>query len=134
MRPALIVLMVVALAGCAHQSVEVNATATPSFEKPIGETANPRIGYIGNRSISANQVVIELVREAFLNRIKVDQQVVTRNRTLQPTALLKVSEIHGMAARGIVLRGQPGSDDEVVLPGSKLREAAETLPLVKTDT
>jgi hypothetical protein len=134
MRSALTALMVVVLTGCAHQSVEVNVTATTGFEKPVGMPANPRVGFVGHLSASSNLVVIQLVREAFQNQIKVDEVVVARNHSLEPTALLKIAEIRGMAARVTILRGQPGPDDEVVLPSRKLQEAAEALPLVKTDT
>ncbi len=129
MRHTLSILMVVGLIGCAHQSVEVNVTATTGFEKPSRVPTNPRVGFVGRGSAESGVVVIQLVREAFQSSIKVDDTVVARNRALEPTAALKLLEIRGMAARVAILRGHPGPDDEVVLPSQKLREAAEALPI-----
>ena len=134
MRYTLGMLMVAGLIGCAHQSVEVNVTTSTALEKPTVAPSNPRVGFVSRGSNESGFMVLQLVREAFLNELKVGELVVARNRTLEPTALLKISEIRGMAARVMVVRGQPSSEDEVVLPGKKLREAAEALPLVKTDT
>jgi len=134
MRHALRILMIAGLIGCAHQSVEVNVTTTTGFEKPTGVPTNPRVGFVGRSASASGVVVIQLVREAFQGPIKVDDIVVARNRALEPTAVLKILEIRGMAARVTILRGQPGPEDEVVLPSHKLREAAETLPILKTDT
>ncbi len=54
--------------------------------------------------------------------------VVSRNPVLAPTALLKVEELQGHIAVVKLLRGQPGTKDEAVLPTAELRKAAETLP------
>jgi hypothetical protein len=55
--------------------------------------------------------------------------LVSRNQTLVPTALLQVEELQGHIAVVKLLRGQPGTKDEAVLPTAELKKAAETLPL-----
>ena len=134
MRLALNTLMVASLIGCAHQSVEVNVTSTTSLEKPSGAPSNPRMGFVGRGSTIEGSVLVQLVRESFQSPFKIGDTVVARNRALGPTAILQVMEIRGMVARARVVRGLPEANDEVVLPSQTLREAAEALPLVKTDT
>ena len=134
MRYILSTLMVASLIGCAHQSVEINVTASTPVERTTVSPKNPRMGFITRGANTGNVVVVQLVREAFQGSLEVNSYMVARNRSLAPTALLKILEIRGLAARVAILHGQPGPEDEVVLPSPALREAAEALPLVKTDT
>ena len=134
MRVTFITLMAISLIGCGHQSVEVNVTATTHLEKPSGLSSNPRIGFAGRGSTDKGVTVIQLAREAFQSNLSIGEHLVSRNRALRPTSLLKISEIRGMAAQVVILRGKPDSEDEIVLPSPKLKEEAESLPLVKTDT
>jgi hypothetical protein len=71
---------------------------------------------------------VQLARTASELALKKDELVVSRSRDLKPTALLRIVEIRGLAALAVVLRGQPGANEEIVLPSSPLRLQAEALP------
>lgn len=83
---------------------------------------------MGHNPTATGPQLLQLTRAAFEVSLKKDELVVSRNRQLQPTALLRVLEIRGLAAIAVPVRGRPAADEEVVLPSSPLREAAESLP------
>lgn len=118
------------LVGCTTEEVPTTPSDQPptGFVRPVGVSRNPRVGFIGHNPTATGPQLVQLTRAAMEVALKKDELVVSRNRQLQPTALLRIIEIRGLAAIAVPLRGQPAADEEVVLPGSPLRQAAEALP------
>jgi len=120
------ILALALLTGCASEPfpVTIEPDSVSPFIRPQGTSSNPRLGFIGNEAVKGEIVLIELARENSSADVKSGFLVVTRNSQLQPTAILKVKEVKGMAATAIILRGQPSRDEEVVLPSALLLESA----------
>jgi hypothetical protein len=117
------------LAGCADDApTTVAAEPGTEFAKPSGASRNPRIGTVGRGSTAPGQLLLHLTHAATELALKKDELVVCRGRDLRPTALLRITEIRGLAAIAVPVRGQARPDDEVVLPASALRQQAEALP------
>ena len=118
------------LAGCALEEPAQPTIVAPGgdFARPVGTSRNTRVGSIGRSPSPTGPQLLQLTRTAAELSLKKEELVVSRNRALQPTALLRIVEIRGMAALAVILRGQPVPDDEVVLPSSPLRQQAEALP------
>ena len=118
------------LAGCAGDELAPTPAVPPGgeFARPTGASRNPRVGFVGRNPTAHGAQLVHLARTAGELSLKKDELVVSRNRALQPTALLRIIEIRGLAAIALPLRGQPGPEDEVVLPSSPLRQQAEALP------
>lgn len=118
------------LVGCATEDLAPLPTDGPlgAFSRPTGASRNPRIGFIGHNPTATGPQLVQLTRASLEVSFKIGELVVSRNRQLQPTSLLRVIEIRGLAAIAVPVRGRPAADDEVVLPGSPLRQAAEALP------
>lgn len=120
------ILALTLLTGCASEPflVESEPTSSSPFARPFGTSSNPRIGFIGSEATKGEVVLIQLLRENSSAELKSGFLLVTRNAQLQPTSILKVREVKGMAATAVILRGQPSRDDEVVLPSAVLLESA----------
>ncbi len=117
------------LAGCADDAaMPVAAEPGAEFAKPSGASRNPRIGAVGRGASAQGPLLLHLTRAAAELSLKKDELVVCRGRDLRPTALLRITEIRGLAAIAVPVRGQARPDDEVVLPASALRLQAEALP------
>lgn len=130
-----IVACLVLLAGCETPAPESAVVEPPSpFAIPLGQSTNYRIGFVGRGTASNDIVIIHLVRESYEYTLKENQVLLARNQALQPTALLKIQSIKGRVAIATIFKGMPSTDEEVVLPNSKTREAAETLPLYISGT
>ncbi|MEY4799117.1 MAG: hypothetical protein RI978_1418 [Verrucomicrobiota bacterium] len=97
------------------------------FARPSGESRNPRLGFVGHNPTASGPQLLLLSRTAGELSLKKDELVVSRSRDLKPTALLKIVDIRGQAALAVVVRGQPGANEEIVLPSSPLRLQAEAL-------
>lgn len=126
MRNSIGIFALTLLTGCASEPFLETTDSAPSspFARPYGTSSNPRMGFIGSEASKGEVVLIQLVRENSSADLKSGFLLVTRNTQLQPTAILKVKEVKGMAAIAVVLRGQPSRDDEVVLPSAALLESA----------
>ena len=118
------------LAGCVVEEPAQPTTVAPGgdFARPVGTSRNTRVGTVGRSPAPTGSQLLQLTRTAAELSLKKEELVVSRNRTLQPTALLRIVEIRGLAALAVIVRGQPAPDDEVVLPSSPLRQQAEALP------
>lgn len=127
MKPYLGILALTLLTGCASEpfpEVSESTTSSSPFARPLGVSANPRVGFVGNEASKGDIVVIQLVRENTSADLKTGFLLVARDAQLQPTAILKVKEVKGMAASATIIRGQPNREDEVVLPSAALLESA----------
>ena len=117
------------LVGCATPGTPTTDREQPElspFYKPAGTPRSPRVGFILPSQPAASLLAVSLLPNAGLRPGDI---LVSRNQTLAPTALLIVEELQGHIAVVKLLRGQPGTKDEAVLPTAELRKAAETLPL-----
>jgi hypothetical protein len=124
------VVLVLLVTGCATTPTETEVTEPASpFIKPIGSSTNYRIGFIGRAPESAGLIAIHLVREVPEFNLRENDVIVTRDNDLKPAALLIVQSIKGRACLAKLKKGRVLPDQEVVLPNSKTREEAETLPL-----
>lgn len=118
------------LVGCATTPTETEVTEPSSpFSKPVGSSTNYRIGFIGRANEFNGLVAIQLVREVYEFNLKENEVIVARDNDLKPTALLSVQSIKGRACLAKLKKGHIMPDQEVILPNSKTREEAETLPL-----
>lgn len=116
------------LVGCATPGTPTTDREQPElhpFIKPAGSPRSPRVGFMLPSQPTDGLLAISLMPNAGLRPGDI---LVSRNQTLAPTALLKVEELQGHVAVVKLLRGQPGTKDEAVLPTSELRKAAESLP------
>jgi len=118
------------LVGCAVDQPTPPPMVEPGgeFARPSGESRNPRLGFVGHNPTASGPQLLLLSRTAGELSLKKDELVVSRSRDLKPTALLKIVDIRGLAALAVVVRGQPGANEEIVLPSSLLRQQAEALP------
>jgi len=118
------------LVGCAVDQPTPPPMVEPGgeFARPSGESRNPRLGFVGHSPTASGPQLLLLSRTAGELSLKKDELVVSRSRDLKPTALLKIVDIRGQAALAVVVRGQPGANEEIVLPSSPLRQQAEALP------
>jgi len=124
------VVVVLLVTGCATTPTETEVVEPASpFSKPIGSSTNYRVGFIGRAPESAGLVAVHLVREVPEFNLRENDVVVARDNDLKPTALLGVQSIKGRACLAKLLKGRVLPDQEVVLPNSKTREEAESLPL-----
>jgi len=117
------------LVGCAVDQPTPPPMVEPGgeFARPSGESRNPRLGFVGHNPTASGPQLLLLSRTASELSLKKDELVVSRSRDLKPTALLKIVDIRGLAALAVVVRGQPGANEEIVLPSSPLRLQAEAL-------
>lgn len=116
------------LIGCATPVAPTSDPDQPElhpFIKPAGSPRSPRVGFMLPSQPTDGLLAISLLPNAGLRPGDI---LVSRNPVLAPTALLKVEELQGHIAVVKLLRGQPGTKDEAVLPTAELRKAAETLP------
>ena len=124
------VVLALLVVGCATTPTETEVIEPVSpFVKPIGSSTNYRIGFIGRSSEFKGVIAIHLVRENTEFNLKENEVVVARDNELKPTALLSVQSIRGRVCLAKLSKGRIVPDQEVVLPNSKTREEAETLPL-----
>ena len=117
------------LVGCAVDQPTPPPMVEPGgeFARPTGASRNPRLGFVGHNPTASGPQLLLLSRTAGELSLKKDELVVSRSRDLKPTALLKIVDIRGLAALAVVVRGQPGANEEIVLPSSPLRLQAEAL-------
>ena len=99
------------------------------FSKPIGSSTNYRIGFIGRSSEFNGLIAIHLVRDTSEFNVRENDVIVARDNDLKPTAVLSVESIKGRVCLAKLSKGRILPDQEVILPNSKTREEAETLPL-----
>jgi hypothetical protein len=124
------VVLVLLVTGCATAPTETEVIEPASpFSKPIGSSTNYRIGFIGRTPESAGLVAVHLVREVPEFNLRENDFIVARDNDLKPAALLIVQSIKGRVCLAKLQKGRVLPDQEVVLPNSKTREEAETLPL-----
>ena len=124
------VVLVLLVTGCATTPTETEVVEVPSpFSKPIGSSTNYRVGFIGRAPESAGLVAVHLVREVPEFNLRENDFIVARDNDLKPAALLIVQSIKGRVCLAKLQKGRVLPDQEVVLPNSKTREEAETLPL-----
>jgi len=124
------VVLVLLVTGCATTPTESEVIEVPSpFSKPIGSSTNYRVGFIGRAPESAGLVAVHLVREVPEFNLRENDFIVARDNDLKPAALLIVQSIKGRVCLAKLQKGRVLPDQEVVLPNSKTREEAETLPL-----
>ena len=122
--------LVLLVTGCATTPTETEVIEVPSpFSKPIGSSTNYRVGFIGRAPESGSLIAVHLVREVPEFNLRENDVVVARDNDLKPTALLGVQSIKGRVCLAKLLKGRVLPDQEAVLPNSKTREEAETLPL-----
>ena len=124
------VVLVLLITGCATTPTEREVVEPVSpFSKPIGSSTNYRVGFIGRSSEFTGLIAVHLVREVPEFNLRENDFIVARDNDLKPTALLSVQSIKGRVCLAKLNKGQVLPDQEVVLPNSKTREEAETLPL-----
>ena len=124
------VVLALLVTGCATTPTETEVIEPVSpFSKPIGSSTNYRIGFIGRSSEFKSVIAVHLVRESTEFNLRENDIVVARDNDLKPTALLTVQSIRGRVCLAKLSKGRIVPDQEVVLPNSKTREEAETLPL-----
>lgn len=118
------------LVGCATTPTETVITEPSSpFNKPTGSSTNYRVGFVGRSSEFSGLIAVHLVREVPEFNLRENDVIVARDNDLKPTALLSVQSIKGRVCLAKLTKGRTLPDQEVVLPNSKTREEAETLPL-----
>ena len=116
--------------GCATTPTETEVTEPSSpFNKPTGSSTNYRVGFVGRSSEFNGLIAVHLVREVPEFNLRENDVIIARDNDLKPTALLSVLSIKGRACLAKLTKGRTLPDQEVVLPNSKTREEAETLPL-----
>ena len=116
--------------GCATTPTETEVTEPSSpFNKPTGSSTNYRVGFVGRSSEFNGLIAVHLVREVPEFNLRENDVIIARDNDLKPTALLSVLSIKGRVCLAKLTKGRTLPDQEVVLPNSKTREEAETLPL-----
>lgn len=124
------VVLALLVTGCATTPTESEFVEVPSpFSKPIGSSTNYRVGFIGRATEFTGLIAVHLVREAPEFNLRENDAIVARDIDLKPTALLSVQSNKGRVCLVKLSKGRTMPDQEVVLPNSKTREEAETLPL-----
>lgn len=124
------VVLALLITGCATTPTESEVVEVASpFRKPIGSSTNYRIGFIGRAPEFTGVIAVHFVREVLELNLRENDVMVARDNDLKPTALLSVQSIKGRVCLAKLQKGQVLPDQEVVLPNSKTREEAETLPL-----
>ena len=125
------VVLALLITGCATTPTESEVVEPVSpFSKPIGSSTNYRVGFVGRSSEFTGLIAVHLVREVPEFNLRENDFIVARDNDLKPTALLSVQSIKGRVCLAKLIKGQVLPDQEVVLPNSKTREEAETLPLL----
>ena len=118
------------IVGCATTPTETEVIEPISpFNKPFGSSTNYRVGFVGRAAEFNGLIAVQLVRESTDFNLRESDVIITRDNDLKPTALLIVQSIKGRVCLAKLSKGQTSPDQEVVLPNSKTREEAETLPL-----
>ena len=121
--------------GCATTPTETVITEPSSpFNKPAGSSTNYRVGFVGRSSEFSGLIAVHLVREVPEFNLRENDVIVARDNDLKPTALLSVQSIKGRVCLAKLDKGRTSPDQEVVLPNSKTREEAETLPIFISDS
>ena len=124
------VVLALLVVGCATTPTETEVIEPVSpFNKPIGSSTNYRVGFVGRAAAFNGLIAIQLVRESTDFNLRENDVIVARDNDLKPVALLTVQSIKGRVCLAKLNKGQTQPDQEVVLPNSKTREEAETLPL-----
>ena len=124
------VVLALLITGCATTPTESEVVEPVSpFSKPIGSSTNYRVGFIGRSSEFNGLVAVHLVREVPEFNLRENDVIVARDNDLKPTGLFGVQSIKGRVCLAKLIKGRVMPDQEVVLPNSKTREEAETLPL-----
>jgi len=124
------VVLVLLVTGCATTPTESEVVEPASpFSKPVGSSTNYRIGFIGRAPEFNGVIAVYLVRENTEFNLRENDVMIARDNDLKPAALLSVQSIKGRVCLAKLNKGQVLPDQEVVLPNSKTREEAETLPL-----
>lgn len=124
------VVLALLVVGCATTPTETEVVEPASpFSKPIGSSTNYRIGFIGRSSEFNGLVAVHLVRDTTEFNLRENDTIVARDNDLKPIALLSVQSIKGRVCLAKLNKGRILPDLEVILPNSKTREEAETLPL-----
>jgi hypothetical protein len=124
------VVLALLITGCATTPTESEVVEPVSpFSKPIGSSTNYRVGFIGRSSEFNGLVAVHLVREVPEFNLRENDVIVARDNDLKPTGLFSVQSIKGRVCLAKLIKGRVMPDQEVVLPNSKTREEAETLPL-----
>ena len=121
MRPALAAAVVAALAGCATTSVQLGVgigmpvggdvrvgAEVSAFATPAGASAQRRSGEL----LSTEPAAVHLDDPG--RPPPVGLHLVSRDRALKPSAILRVSEVRQSVAFVVVERGNPARGDEVV--------------------
>lgn len=120
-------LLLALLTGCAN--LDQGDTPPPlenqDFALPAGAPRNVRVGFVeaappGSQAFAIVLTPGTIVREGY--------ELVSRDAQLRPTAVLRISHLHGRVALARLARGRPQPKDEAVLPTSELRKLAEALP------
>lgn len=118
------------LVGCATTPTETEVIAPSSpFSRPTGSSTNYRVGFVGRSSEFNGLVAIHLVREVPEFNLRDNDVIVARDNDLKTTALLNIQSIKGRVCLAKLIKGRTLPDQEVILPNSKTREEAESLPL-----
>ena len=121
--------------GCATTPTETVITEPSSpFNKPAGSSTNYRVGFVGRSSEFSGLIAVHLVREVPEFNLRENDVIVARDNDLKPTALLSVQSIKGRVCLAKLDKGRTSPEQEVVLPNSKTREEAETLPIFISDS
>ncbi len=124
------VVLALLVTGCATTPTESEVTQVPSpFSKPIGSSTNYRVGFMGRSSEFNGLVAVHLVREVPEFNLRENDVIVARDNDLKPTGLFNVQSIKGRVCLAKLIKGRAIPEQEVILPNSKTREEAETLPL-----
>ena len=130
MRRAAAVLALATLSGCAGVSVGVGVSVpigghasvgagTSVFSTPAGASANRRVG----RLLALEPVSVHLDAEA--RALPPGIQLVSRDRDLRPSAILRVTETRQGVAFAEVVQGKPVLGDEVVEAPEAYRRSVE---------
>jgi hypothetical protein len=118
-------LLAALLAGCAARApVRAPEETLPPFSLPPGSPASARAGFVEPVRADAVHCAVALSPGS---RVRIGDTLVSRDRTLRPTALLEVEMISGRTALARIRRGRPGAKEEAVRPSTELRQLAETL-------
>ncbi len=114
------------LCGCAaRRPAPAPEGEAPPFSRPPGSPASTRVGFVEPVREGASQCTIGLAPGTTL---KDGEVLVSRDRSLRPSALVRVEATLGRSAVARIIRGRPGPKDEAVRPASELLQLAQALP------
>jgi len=130
MRRALAAATLAALTGCAGVSVGVGVSVpigghvsvgaeTSVFSTPAGASANRRVGDL----LATEPLTVHLDAEA--RALPAGLQLVSRDRDLRPSAILRVTETRQGVAFAEIVKGRPVIGDEVVEASEPYRRSVE---------